>query len=77
MKMIKITNIQAAAAAGKATAEYITKNNYTDQWGLMLPMDDLPAEDYRTLSDEYGDVTPEMDAAYKKSFNSSMEESLK
>jgi hypothetical protein len=67
--MSKITNIQAAAAAGAETAEYIMGSVDADNWSELLPTDSLPEEDYRTLTDEYGEVTREMESAYKKAFN--------
>lgn len=67
--MSKITNIQAAAAAGTETAAYIMGSVDADNWSELLPTDSLPEEDYRTLTYEYGEVTREMESAYKKAFN--------
>jgi hypothetical protein len=71
--MSKITNIQAAAAAGTETAEYIMGSVDSDNWSELLPTDSIPGEDYRTLTDEYGDVTREMESAYKKAFNAAVQ----
>ena len=63
------TNIHAASAAGTETAEYIIGSVDADNWSELLPTDSMPEEDYRTLAAEYGDVTREMELAYKTSFN--------
>ena len=63
------TNIQAASAAGTETAGYIMNSVDADNWSELLPTDDMPEEYYRTLTAEYGDVTREMELAYKTSFN--------
>ena len=39
-------------------------------WGKLGTNDDLPEGDYITLRDEFGEVTREMEQAYKKGFNS-------
>ena len=67
--MDKITSIQAAAAAGAETAEYIMSSVDADNWSELLPTDNLPNEDYKYLTGEYGEVTREMESAYKKAFN--------
>lgn len=63
------TNIQAAIVAGTETAKYIINSVDADNWSELLPTDGIPEEDYRTLTAEYGDVSREMETAYKSSFN--------
>jgi hypothetical protein len=63
------TNIQASEAAGTETAEYIIGSADADNWGELLPTDNIPEEDYRTLTAVYGDVTRNMEMAYKSAFN--------
>ena len=38
-------------------------------WSPLTPDDELPSEDYSTLAREFGEVTPEMERAYRKGFN--------
>lgn len=63
--------IAAARDAGREfAAELNAAPHEAQNWSPLTANDDLPVEDYRTLCCEYGDVTPEMDRAYRDGFNS-------
>ena len=61
--------ITKSAAAGTETAEYIMGSVDAANWSNLLPTDSIPEEDYRMLTAEFGDVTREMETAYKNAFN--------
>jgi hypothetical protein len=63
-----------SAAAGIETAEYIMGSVNADDWSVLMPTDNIPEEDYRMLTAEFGDVTQEMETAYKNAFNAVMED---
>lgn len=64
------TNTQTAYDLG---VEFANELNQTPRelqnWSPLEAHDDLPEEDYITLRREFGDVTREMEQAYKTGFN--------
>lgn len=75
------TNDRAALSAAYAAGrDFATELNATPReaqnWHPMSRTDDLPAEDYRTLTREYGDVTAEMEEQYRNGFNAEFDVSL-
>ena len=60
--------------AFKAGKEFAAELNATPReaqnWGKLNINNNLPEGDYVTLRDEFGEVTSEMEQAYKKGFNS-------
>ena len=64
-------SIKIAQALGEEFAEYL--NNHPDDaqnWSSLERSDDLPEFDYAELRDRCGDVTHEMEDAYRDVFNS-------
>ena len=74
------TELNAAYAAYAAGSAFATELNATphdaQNWSLLQRGDDLPTEDYITLTREYGDVTPEMEEQYRNGFNAEFDMSL-
>lgn len=64
--------IDAAADLGREFAEYLNQSNDRDNWSELENNDDLPEEDYVTLRAEFGEVTSEMERAYKSAFNAAL-----
>lgn len=62
--------VSAAYAAGRDFAAELNRTPREAQnWSRLTSNDDLPAEDYRTLAREFGDVTQEMEDNYRNAFN--------
>ncbi len=67
-------------AAYDAGREMATELNATpseaQNWSLLARGDDLPEQDYLMLRRAYGEVTAEMEAAYRDGFNATFDVSL-
>lgn len=62
-------NIETAATLGREFAEYLRDSADRDNWSTLCAGDDLPDGDYAMLRAEFGEVTREMERAYKAAFN--------
>ena len=64
------TSEQKAFQAGKDFAAELNDTPIEAQnWGKLFSTDELPEGDYVTLRDEFGEVTLEMESAYRNGFN--------
>lgn len=61
--------IDTAARLGREFAEHLNHSHDRDNWSELGNLDDIPEEDYITLRTEFGDVSREMELAYKSAFN--------
>ena len=62
-------NEKSFAAGKEFAAELNSTPREAQNWGKLDVNDDLPEGDYVSLRDEFGEVTAEMERAYKKGFN--------
>lgn len=63
-------SIQTAHNLGVEFARQLNDSpNEAQNWSQLEPRDDLPEEDYVNLRREFGEVTREMERAYREGFN--------
>ena len=58
-----------AYAYGKQFAQEVNAGPDRANWSVLGKTDDLPEFDYSALKSLFGDVTPEIEIAYKTGFN--------
>lgn len=66
---------QLAASLGEEFARQINETPHDrDNWGPLERGEEIPSEDYAYLRRALGEVTPEMETAYRAAFNATLGE---
>ena len=69
----KLNAISTAQSLARETADYIAGSQDRDNWSRLDAHDEIPEGDYVYLRTEFGEVTAEMEAAYRAAFNGALE----